>query len=74
MKYRERGGAAATAEMQKAVAAAKEALEKHKRAQKVIDFFHDERTIKVSLYGGKNSFIEMTVGEYRAHCLKTRVR
>lgn len=73
MRYREHGGASAAMTMDKAVKAAKEALEKHKRVQNIIDFFQDERTVKVSLHGGSNSFIEMKVGEYRAHCLKARI-
>mgnify|MGYP003473489468 CR=1 FL=1 len=74
MKYRQQGGASTTMDMNRAVSAAKEALEKHNNAQKVIDFFHDERTVNVSLQGGSyKSFTELKVGEYRAHCLRLRV-
>ncbi len=74
MKYRQQGGSSTTMDMNRAVSAAKEALEKHNNAQKVIDFFHDERTVNVSLHGGTyKSFTEMKVGEYRAHCLRLRV-
>lgn len=71
MRYRDNGGAMA---MDKAVKAAKEALDKHNKAQQnAIDFFQDDRTVRVSLHGGPNSFVEMKVGEYRVHSLKLRI-
>jgi len=73
MRYRDNGGASATMAMDKAVKAAKEALDKHNKAQNAIDFFQDDRTVRVSLHGGSNSFVEMKAGEYRAHCLKLKI-